>query len=248
VLNIGDSFLGSGNSKSARAEFNTLRFDFKPASISSGSEAYIAESQNENDFQVIVPGEGQKATIFKGAKKAIKGDKECLLVYDKKTKELRLERVSANINVKKTRDTELDKKVKKDIERLRKEKGHKSKAEQNQTEPMPAKKEPSNQTVALPDKKERTVSISSAGEEVGEENYDEDENVSALEQLVAPTFEIESANHQQKAESSSSPPKKQPVQKQPSPVKKASSFVKKSILAEDLQLSESSSEDEEMDD
>lgn len=26
--------------------------DFKPASISSGSEAYIAESQNENDFQV----------------------------------------------------------------------------------------------------------------------------------------------------------------------------------------------------
>lgn len=53
---------------------------------------------------MIVPGgEGQRPTIFKGAKKAIKGDKECLLVYDERTKELRLERVSANIFVKKTR-------------------------------------------------------------------------------------------------------------------------------------------------
>ncbi|KAL3070902.1 hypothetical protein niasHS_017027 [Heterodera schachtii] len=263
-LKIGASFLCSN--KSRPPEFNTLRFDFKPASISSeASEAYVVQSQNqnENNFQVVVFGEAQKKTIFKGAKKEIKGDKECLLVYNRKSKELCLERVSANINVKKTRDTDLDQKAISEIERLQKRRRPK------QSPPSP-KAPVENATAVEPpaeQRKERTFSTSSAGDEIDE---DDEENVSALEQLMAPTkverseaeedifhpaqqrpkMELKTEEHQNQMEESANgtterEEKQSPQQKHPMAVKKTSSFVRKSILAEDLQLSESSSEDEE---
>uniref|UniRef100_A0A914I1M0 protein S-acyltransferase n=1 Tax=Globodera rostochiensis TaxID=31243 RepID=A0A914I1M0_GLORO len=226
-LKIGASFLGS--SKSRPPEFNTLRFDFKPASISTdSSEAYIVQSQNQNgnDFQVVVLGEAQKQTVFKGAKKDIKGDKECLLVFNKESKELCLERVSANISVKKTRDVDLDQSVKNEMERLQKRK-YKS--------PQKAVLEP----VVEPERKERTFSASSAGDENDEED---EENVSALEQLMAPTkveqfregeavqqqqqkpFKMETEDHQILRESAVQKEQQTP-QKQPLPVKKTSSFL-----------------------
>uniref|UniRef100_A0A915LGX8 Ell-associated factor Eaf n=1 Tax=Meloidogyne javanica TaxID=6303 RepID=A0A915LGX8_MELJA len=105
-IKIGETFLrGDKNNKSSKAEFNTLRFDFKPASITDGSEAFLAISSGENNgVQVIVPGETKKSTIFHGSKKPLKGDKECLLIFDQNTCQLRLEKLSANINVKKSRD------------------------------------------------------------------------------------------------------------------------------------------------
>uniref|UniRef100_A0A914LT18 Transcription elongation factor Eaf N-terminal domain-containing protein n=1 Tax=Meloidogyne incognita TaxID=6306 RepID=A0A914LT18_MELIC len=55
-IKIGETFLrGDKNNKSSKAEFNTLRFDFKPASITDGSEAFLAISSGENNgVQVIV--------------------------------------------------------------------------------------------------------------------------------------------------------------------------------------------------
>lgn len=273
-LKIGASFLGS--SRSRPPEFNTLRFDFKPASISNGSEAYIVQSQNqnENNFQVVVLGEAQKKTVFKGAKKEMKGDKECLLMFNRESKELRLERLSANINVKKTRDTDLDQRVNNEIEKLQKRK--------QSHLPLPPPKIIVESVAAEPppeQRKERTFSTSSAGDEIDE---DDEENVSALEQLMAPTTEEHQTlvEEEEKDEVVQPPPQQQkmepkteehriwrgenatakregetreettlkqhhsPPKQQPMPVKKTSSFVRKSILAEDLQLSESSSEEE----
>ena len=127
-----------------------------------------------------MPGENNKSTIFRGSKKPIRSDKDCLLVFNHETKQLRLEKVSSNINVKKTRlvniilkkraftfsDTDLESGIKSQVELMRKKK-------------MPIKKE----TV-----KERTSSTSSVsvnGEDNGEEEAEEeDEDASALEQMM----------------------------------------------------------------
>lgn len=42
-------------------------------------------------------------TVYKGSKKPIKGDKECILVFDHVTRQCRLEKLASNISVKKTR-------------------------------------------------------------------------------------------------------------------------------------------------
>ncbi|KIH51161.1 hypothetical protein ANCDUO_18755 [Ancylostoma duodenale] len=83
--------------------YHTLRYDFKPMSVaSSDSDTYIALGAN-GDVHVAVPTDGENMTVFKGSKKEAKA-KECLLFVDKKTGKLRLEKISSNINVKKTRD------------------------------------------------------------------------------------------------------------------------------------------------
>lgn len=212
-LKIGESFIGS--QKQTQPEFNTLRFDFKPASISSGSETYLTVSRNENDIQVIVPGKGNKSTIFQGSKKPNKGDKECLLVFEKETNGLHLEKLSANINVKKTRDAELDNLVKSEIDRM-----HQSKI------PQKAKKE----------SKERTFSISSTSMN-GDEEHDEgddDEDVSALEQLMASKTDNDVVKEKPQVITKSSL-----TNENFSPIK-TQKGLQKSILHEDLQLSESS--------
>ncbi|VDO73632.1 unnamed protein product [Heligmosomoides polygyrus] len=77
--------------------------DFKPMSVaSSDSDTYIAFGAN-GDVHVAVPTDGENMTVFKGSKKEAKA-KECLLFFDKKTGKVRLEKISSNINVKKTRD------------------------------------------------------------------------------------------------------------------------------------------------
>ncbi|KAL6730628.1 hypothetical protein Aduo_001584 [Ancylostoma duodenale] len=82
--------------------YHTLRYDFKPMSVaSSDSDTYIALGAN-GDVHVAVPTDGENMTVFKGSKKEAKA-KECLLFVDKKTGKLRLEKISSNINVKKTR-------------------------------------------------------------------------------------------------------------------------------------------------
>lgn len=54
-----------------------------------------------------MPGEDindeKAAKIWKGSQKPIRGDKECLLLFDKTTGELRLEKLASNISVKATR-------------------------------------------------------------------------------------------------------------------------------------------------
>lgn len=57
-----------------------------------------------NKFKVIVPDESMdNLTVYKGSQKPIKGDKECILVFDHTTRQCRLEKISSNISVKKSR-------------------------------------------------------------------------------------------------------------------------------------------------
>uniref|UniRef100_A0A914L4Q7 Ell-associated factor Eaf n=1 Tax=Meloidogyne incognita TaxID=6306 RepID=A0A914L4Q7_MELIC len=175
-IKIGETFLrGDKNNKSSKAEFNTLRFDFKPASITDGSEAFLAISSGENNgVQVIVPGETKKSTIFHGSKKPLKGDKECLLIFDQNTCQLRLEKLSANINVKKSRDAKLSNDVEEQIEKMMKLKA---------PPPSPIK-------IKEEIKKERLFSTSSNSmneeeeEDDDEDMFDVDEEASALEQMM----------------------------------------------------------------
>uniref|UniRef100_A0A183E4D0 Ell-associated factor Eaf n=1 Tax=Gongylonema pulchrum TaxID=637853 RepID=A0A183E4D0_9BILA len=64
-------------------------------------ETFIAFGGN-GDVQVAVPGEGNALTVFKGAQKPVKGEKECLLFYDQSTGEVRIEKLSSVMSVKKT--------------------------------------------------------------------------------------------------------------------------------------------------
>ncbi|CAK5062201.1 unnamed protein product [Meloidogyne enterolobii] len=250
-IKIGETFLrGDKNNKSSKAEFNTLRFDFKPASITDGSEAFLAISSGENNgVQVIVPGETKKSTIFHGSKKPLKGDKECLLIFDQNTCQLRLEKLSANINVKKSRDAKLSTDVEEQIEKMMKLKA---------PPPSPIK-------IKEEIKKERLFSTSSNSmneeeEEDDEDMFDVDEEASALEQMMAPkqsNSHISVAEQQPllnsiKVEQSSikieaiSPQKMaNNGQNLTENIKKSpSKNNKKSILHEDLELSESSSSEE----
>ncbi|GMR54078.1 hypothetical protein PMAYCL1PPCAC_24274 [Pristionchus mayeri] len=85
-----------------RTTFHTLKYDFKPKSVANETETYVAMGQN-NDVQVAVPAENDTLTMYKGGQKQVKEAKECLLFFNPKTGEVRLEKVSSNITVKKTR-------------------------------------------------------------------------------------------------------------------------------------------------
>ncbi|CCD67330.1 Ell-associated factor Eaf [Caenorhabditis elegans] len=120
TLTLGKSFEVKGRKSDPKAEqFHTLRYDFKPSSVSNNADTFIAFG-NSGDVHVSVPSEGDNMTVYKGSKKEAK-PKECLLFFDKKTNTVRLEKITSNINVKKTRDldqgTELA--LKRGIERLR---------------------------------------------------------------------------------------------------------------------------------
>uniref|UniRef100_A0A0N5ARD5 Ell-associated factor Eaf n=1 Tax=Syphacia muris TaxID=451379 RepID=A0A0N5ARD5_9BILA len=97
-LKLGETF----QNNEEKSAYHTLRFDFKPKSVASESETFLAFGGN-GDVQVAVPGEGDSLTIYKGSQKAVKQDKECLLFFDPDTGELRLEKLTSNISVKKTR-------------------------------------------------------------------------------------------------------------------------------------------------
>ncbi|KAH7717080.1 testosterone regulated apoptosis inducer and tumor suppressor [Aphelenchoides avenae] len=132
-LKIGESF------RHTLPEFHTLRFDFKPNS-SNDTDSYIAFS-GSTDVQVAVTNEGaENMTTYKGSKKPVKGDKECLIVYDPQTGELRLEKLASNISVKKTRgDNEYEGALREEIQRLRSQRIT-SKPEPPREEPKPQRK------------------------------------------------------------------------------------------------------------
>ncbi|OZC06773.1 hypothetical protein X798_06236 [Onchocerca flexuosa] len=98
-LKLGESFHERGE----KPVYHTLRFDFKPKSLAGEKETFIVFGGN-GDVQVAVPGEGDALTVFKGAQKPVKGEKECLLFFDHLTGEMRIEKLSSIMSVKKTRD------------------------------------------------------------------------------------------------------------------------------------------------
>lgn len=83
--------------------FHTLKYDFKPASVDVSKMAKVDVGTN-NTMTVTVPhldGAGIPHTVFKGSQRPY--SKECVLIIDRITGEITLEKLSSNIQVKKTR-------------------------------------------------------------------------------------------------------------------------------------------------
>lgn len=98
-LHLGTSFTNPRGSA-----FHTFRYDFKPASVDTTKMATVDVLPN-NEVNVTVPhcdgAGGAQTSIFRGPKKPY--TKECVLIIDHNTGEITLERLSHNIQLKKTR-------------------------------------------------------------------------------------------------------------------------------------------------
>jgi len=99
-LKLGASF----TNPNARAVFHTLKYDFKPASVDVHKEATLQTGSN-NSVTVTLPhldGSGVPNTVFKGSQRDYT-KKECVLIINRDTNEIILEKLHSNIQVKKTR-------------------------------------------------------------------------------------------------------------------------------------------------
>jgi len=99
-LKLGASF----TNPNARTVYHTLKYDFKPASVDVHKEATLQTGSN-NSVTVTLPhldGSGVPNTIFKGSQRDYT-KKECVLIINRDTNEITLEKLHSNIQVKKTR-------------------------------------------------------------------------------------------------------------------------------------------------
>ncbi|XP_055481044.1 ELL-associated factor 2 [Psammomys obesus] len=98
VLRLGESF-----EKQPRCAFHTVRYDFKPASIDTSCEGSLEVGKGEQVTITLpnIEGSTPPVTVFKGSKRPYL--KECILIINHDTGECRLEKLSSNITVKKTR-------------------------------------------------------------------------------------------------------------------------------------------------
>uniref|UniRef100_A0A0A9YGA6 Ell-associated factor Eaf n=1 Tax=Lygus hesperus TaxID=30085 RepID=A0A0A9YGA6_LYGHE len=96
-LKIGDSF------SSNKIAFHTLRYDFKPASVVSASKHASIEVGANNQITVthLEANTGAPQTVFKGSQRPY--TKECVLIIDRNTGEITLEKLATNVQLKKTR-------------------------------------------------------------------------------------------------------------------------------------------------
>lgn len=95
--------LGKTEGKEKRASEDDVADDFKPASIDTSCEGELEVGKGEQVTITLPNIEGSTApvTVFKGSKKPYL--KECILIINHDTGECRLEKLSSNITVKKTR-------------------------------------------------------------------------------------------------------------------------------------------------
>ncbi|XP_055624269.1 ell-associated factor Eaf [Toxorhynchites rutilus septentrionalis] len=99
-LKLGETF----TNPSPRTVFHTLKYDFKPASVDVNKPASLEVGSNKQ-ISVTVPhldGSGVPNTVFKGNQRDY-SKKECVLIINRLTGEVTLEKLSSNIQVKKTR-------------------------------------------------------------------------------------------------------------------------------------------------
>ncbi|GLV38285.1 ELL-associated factor [Carabus blaptoides fortunei] len=95
--------LGSSFTNPRSSSFHTIRYDFKPASVDINKMATV-DVGNSNQVTVTVPhldGAGIPQTLFKGSQRPYQ--KECVLIIDRVTGEISLEKLASNMQVKKTR-------------------------------------------------------------------------------------------------------------------------------------------------
>ncbi|XP_053121431.1 ELL-associated factor 2 [Hemicordylus capensis] len=95
--------LGESFERQPRCAFHTVRYDFKPASIDTSCEGDLEVGKGEQVTITLpnIEGSTPPVTVFKGSKKPYQ--KECILIINHDTGECRLEKLSSNITVKKTR-------------------------------------------------------------------------------------------------------------------------------------------------
>ncbi|GAB0096392.1 Ell-associated factor Eaf [Sergentomyia squamirostris] len=106
-LKLGTTF----TNPNAGTSFHTLKYDFKPASVDPSKMAILNVGSN-NQVTVTVPhldSSGVPKTVFKGNQKNY--TKECVLIVDKNTGQVTLEKLHHNIQVKKTRSESTTKSV-----------------------------------------------------------------------------------------------------------------------------------------
>lgn len=99
-IKLGSTFTSDPKSS---LSFHTLKYDFKPASVDLSKPATLDVSSNKQ-VTVTVPhldSSSVSKTVFKGNQRNY--TKECVLIIDKVTGEITLEKVHYNIQVKKTR-------------------------------------------------------------------------------------------------------------------------------------------------
>ncbi|KAK1165893.1 ELL-associated factor 2-like [Acipenser oxyrinchus oxyrinchus] len=98
VLILGESF-----ERQPKCAFHTVRYDFKPASIDTACEGDLEVGKGEQVTITLPNLEGSTApvTVFKGSKRPYM--RECVLIVNHDTGEYRLEKLSNNLAVKKTR-------------------------------------------------------------------------------------------------------------------------------------------------
>ncbi|XP_051998858.1 ELL-associated factor 2 [Xyrauchen texanus] len=98
VLKLGETF-----EKQPKSAYHTVRYDFKPASIDTTCEGELEVGKGEQVTITLPNLEGSTApvTVFKGSKRPYM--KECILIVNHDTGEYRLEKLSSNLAVKKTR-------------------------------------------------------------------------------------------------------------------------------------------------
>ncbi|KAF9409907.1 hypothetical protein HW555_010839 [Spodoptera exigua] len=95
--------LGASFTNNKASQYHTIKYDFKPASVDVNKMATVDVGTN-NQVTVTVPhldGAGVPQTIFKGNQRPY--TKDCVLIIDRVTGEITLEKLSSNIQVKKTR-------------------------------------------------------------------------------------------------------------------------------------------------
>jgi len=94
---------GAPQGAQALPSYHTIRYDFKPASSSTSSSGFLSVDPETQGVKVTVPHEnGDSQTNFSGHQKKA-NEKECILVIDRVTGEITLEKLSSQILVKKTR-------------------------------------------------------------------------------------------------------------------------------------------------
>uniref|UniRef100_H2XNY4 Transcription elongation factor Eaf N-terminal domain-containing protein n=1 Tax=Ciona intestinalis TaxID=7719 RepID=H2XNY4_CIOIN len=96
--------MGNTFRKKKRTAFHTVRYDFKPASVDLNQEGQMDVGEN-NDVTVTLPHSQGSQSVYKGSKKPVQ--KECVLIYDPTSGSFTLERITSQIQVKKTRSVYL---------------------------------------------------------------------------------------------------------------------------------------------
>lgn len=102
-LGTSDLKLGKSFAKGTAPSFNTIRYDFRPASVDTKNVAHLEVGQG-SEVTVTVPhveGAGTTQTVYKGFKKPC--HKECVLIIDHSTGEITMEKLGSSIQLKKTR-------------------------------------------------------------------------------------------------------------------------------------------------